>query len=106
NMKSAIVSEIWARQGGRAPSALPAAVKAVAPRLTSADAKAFAPDMKVISSFSVYYFVIINNHWGGNIEAPATKINGTVVPAGGTFDFWHVVGDLRQLPGTGAGKAL
>src|SRR4030095_11145221 len=106
NMKSAIVSEIWARQGGRAPSALPAAVKAVAPRLTSADAKAFAGKMKMISSFSVYYFVIINNHWGGNIEAPATKINGTNVPAGAVFYFWDTVGDLRKLPGTGPGNAI
>ena len=41
--------------------------------------------MRVISSFSVYYFVIVNNHWGGNIEGPATVINGTVVPAGGNL---------------------
>ena len=49
---------------------------------------------------------IVNNHFGGNIEAPATKINGTVVPAGGVFDFWKVVGDLRKLPGTGPGNAI
>ena len=71
------------------------------PKLSSADAKRFAPKMRVISSFSVYYQVIVNNHFGGNIEAPATKINGTVVPPGGKFDFWKVVGDLRKLPGTG-----
>ncbi len=71
-----------------------------------ADAKAFAGKMRPISSFSVYYWVIVNNHWGGNIEAPATKINGTVVPAGGTFDFWKVVGDLHKLPGEGPGNAI
>ena len=62
--------------------------------------------MRPISSYSVFYWVIVNNHWGGNIEAPATKINGTVVPAGTTFDFWKVVGDLRKLPGTGPGNAI
>ena len=62
--------------------------------------------MRPISSFSVFYWVIVNNHWGGNIEAPATKINGTVVPAGGVFDFWKVVGDLRKLPGEGPGNAI
>ena len=62
--------------------------------------------MKVISSYSVFYWVIVNNHWGGNIEAPATKIDGTVVPPGGKFDFWKVVGDLRKLPGTGPGNAI
>ena len=62
--------------------------------------------MRVISSYSVYYFVIVNNHWGGNIEGPATVINGTVVPAGAKFDFWKVVGDLRNAPGTGPGNAI
>ena len=62
--------------------------------------------MRSISSFSVFYWVIINNHFGGNIEAPATKIDGTVVPAGGKFDFWKVVGDLRKLPGAGPGNAI
>ncbi|HET7030441.1 MAG TPA: peptidoglycan binding domain-containing protein, partial [Candidatus Limnocylindrales bacterium] len=105
-MKAAIVDEIRARQEGTARAPLGAIVKAVDPKLSSADAKALAPKMKMISSFSIYYFVIVNNHWGGNIEAPATKIDGTVVPAGGVFDFWKVVGDLRKLPGTGPGNAI
>ena len=105
-MKAAIISEIAARQAGAAASPVEAVVKAVNPKLTTADAKAFAPKMRVISSYSVFYWVIVNNHWGGNIEAPATEINGTVVPAGGKFDFWKVVGDLRNAPGTGPGNAI
>ena len=96
--KAAIVSEIGARQAGAAATPVEAVVKAVDPKLTTADAKAFAPNMKVISSYSVYYWVIVNNHWGGNIEGPATVINGTVVPAGTKFDFWKVVGDLHEHP--------
>jgi len=105
-MKAALVREIGARQAGATASPVAAVVRAIDPKLTTEDAKAFAGKMQVISSFSVYYFVIINNHFGGNIEAPATKINGTVVPAGGVFDFWKVVGDLRKLPGTGPGNAI
>jgi len=105
-MKTAIMSEIQARQAGSLGSPVAAVVKAVDPKLTTADANTFAPQMRPISSYRVYYFVIINNHWGGNIEAPATKIDGTVVPAGGVFDFWKVVGDLRRLPGTGPGNAI
>jgi vancomycin resistance protein YoaR len=105
-MKAAIISEIDARQTGAAPSSVGAVIKAVDPKLTTADAKAFAGKMRQISSFSVYYFVIVNNHWGGNIEGPATVINGTVVPAGGKFDFWKVVGDLHDAPGTGPGNAI
>jgi vancomycin resistance protein YoaR len=106
SMQAGIVGEILSRQAGAAPAPVPAAIKAVDPKLSTADAEAYAPKMKVISSFSVYYYVIVNNHWGGNIEAPATKIDGTVVPPGGVFDFWEVVGDLRKLPGTGPGNAI
>ena len=104
--KAAIISEIGARRAGTAAQPVAALVKAVDPKLSLADAKAFAPKMKPISSYSVFYWVIVNNHWGGNIEAPATKINGTVVPAGGTFDFWKVVGDVSRLPGVGPGNAI
>jgi vancomycin resistance protein YoaR len=105
-MKAAILTEIGARQAGSTGSSVPAVVKAVDPKLTTEDAEAFAPKMQIVSSYRVYYFVIVNNHWGGNIEAPATKINGTVVPAGTIFDFWKVVGDLRKLPGEGPGNAI
>ena len=104
--KAAITSEVGARQAGAAGSPVEAVVKAVDPKLSSADAKAFAPKMKVISKYSVFYWVIVNNHWGGNIEAPATAINGTVVPAGAKFDFWKVVGDVSRLPGVGPGNAI
>ena len=104
--KAAIISQIRARQGGMAAQPVAAVVKAVDPKLSSADAEAFAPKMKVIGKYKVYYWVLINNHWGGNIEAPAKKISGTVVPAGAKFDFWKVVGDLRDLPGTGPGNAI
>jgi vancomycin resistance protein YoaR len=105
-MQAVVIGQIGARQANVAAAPLAAVVKAVDPKLSTAEAETFAPKMKVISSFSVYYFVIVNNHWGGNIEAPATKINGTVVPPGGIFDFWKVVGDLRKLPGTGPGNAI
>ena len=105
-MKAAILGELAARQGGAAATTVAAVVKAKEPKLTRADAEAFAPRMKMISDYSIYYWVIVNNHWGGNIEGPATVINGTVVPAGAKFDFWDVVGDLRDAPGTGPGNAI
>jgi vancomycin resistance protein YoaR len=105
-MKAALISEIKTRQMGAAASPVAAVVKAVDPKLSTADAKAFAPKMRQISSYSVYYFVIVNNHFGGNIEGPATVINGTVVPAGAKFDFWKTVGDLHDAPGVGPGNAI
>ncbi len=105
-MRAAILSAIGARRAGVAASPVAAVVKAVDPKLTTADAKAFAPKMKDISSYSIYYWIIVNNHWGGNIEGPATVINGTVVPAGAKFDFWKEVGDLHDAPGVGPGNAI
>ncbi len=106
DMKAAIISQIQARQAGSAPQPVEAVVKAIDPKLSLADAKGFAAKMRPISSYRVYYWVIVNNHWGGNIEGPATKINGTVVPAGGKFDFWNVVGDVSKIPGVGPGNAI
>src|SRR5215217_1237295 len=71
--KAAIVSEIAARQADAVASPVAAVAKPVDPMLSTADAQRFAGKMRVISSFSVYYQVIVNNHFGGNIEAPATK---------------------------------
>ena len=105
-MKAAILGELASRQGGAAATTVAAVVKVKEPKLTRADAEAFAPKMKMISDYSIYYWVIVNNHWGGNIEGPATVINGTVVPAGAKFDFWKTVGDLRDAPGTGPGNAI
>jgi vancomycin resistance protein YoaR len=105
-MKAAIVSEVASRQAGSAALPVEAVVKTKQPKLTSEDAEAFAPRMKMISDYSIYYWVIVNNHWGGNIEGPATVLNGTVVPAGAKFDFWKEVGDLRDAPGTGPGNAI
>jgi vancomycin resistance protein YoaR len=105
-MKAAIVGQMAARQAGTATEPLAAAINVVDPKMSKAQADAFAAKMVPISSYSIFYWVLVNNHWGGNIEAPATKINGTVVPAGGVFDFWKVVGDLRNLPGTGPGNAI
>ena len=101
-----VAAQLQARASGGATASVEAVVTVAKPGLSTADAKAYMSKMRPISSFSVYYFVIINNHWGGNIEAPATKINGTAVPAGGVFDFWKVVGDLRKLPGAGPGNAI
>src|SRR5438876_5261926 len=61
-MKAAIASEIGVRRAGAAASPLAALVTAVDPKLTTADANAVAARMRPISSFSVYYFVIVNNH--------------------------------------------
>ncbi|MFN8628915.1 MAG: VanW family protein [Chloroflexota bacterium] len=104
-MKDAIIAQMAARQAGTAVGPLDRRESRPA-QLSSEAAAKYASKMKVISSYSVYYWVIINNHYGGNIEGPANVINGTVVPAGAVFDFWKVVGDLHKVPGVGPGNAI
>jgi vancomycin resistance protein YoaR len=101
-----VAALLQTRAAGGPTATVPAVLAIAKPALSTDEAQGFAGKMRPISSFSVYYFVIVNNHWGGNIEAPATKINGLVVPAGGVFDFWKEVGDLRKLPGAGPGNAI
>ncbi|MFL5750000.1 MAG: VanW family protein [Chloroflexota bacterium] len=103
---SRVTDLLQARATGGKDAPVEPALTVTEPNLTTAGANAVAGKMRPISSFSVYYFVIVNNHWGGNIEAPATKINGTVVAPGEIFDFWKVVGDLRKLPHAGPGNAI
>jgi len=100
-----IATQLTARQSGTAVQPVTAVVKVIPPKLGT-DLAAVAAKMVPISKYSIYYWVIINNHYGGNIEGPANVINGTVIPAGGTFDFWKVVGDLHNVPGVGPGNAI
>ncbi|HEX5465797.1 MAG TPA: VanW family protein [Candidatus Limnocylindrales bacterium] len=66
-------------------------VKPVQPAVTTAMAEAEAPHMQVLGQWSTTYTVYIENYYGKNIQIPVTQIDGTVVAAGATFDFWKTV---------------
>jgi vancomycin resistance protein YoaR len=88
-----------------APS-VAAVVVVTKPKLSTEEAQKVAPLMKRISTWTTYFPISERNHFGANIWLPAQFINGTVVPPGGTFDFWRVVGPITTARGFGKGGAI
>lgn len=104
--KAAILAQMAARLAGTAVEPLPAAVKTVAPRLSSELAAASAPSMVVIGQHTTWFSVWIGNGYGANIWVPTKLIDGYVVPPGQTFDFWKVVGNPSPEQGFTQGNAI
>ena len=88
-----------------APS-VAAVVVVTKPKLSTEEAQKVAPLMKRISTWTTYFPISERNHFGANIWLPAQFINGTVVPPGGMFDFWRVVGPITTARGFGKGGAI
>ena len=86
--------------------AVAAVVVVTKPKLSTEEAQKVAPLMKRISTWTTYFPISERNHFGANIWLPAQFINGTVVPAGGTFDFWRTVGPITAARGFGKGGAI
>jgi len=78
----------------------------VQPDYTTAQATADAPKMRRVSYWDTLFVPSDHNFFGKNISLPTATINGYVVPAGGTFDFWKVVGEVSRRTGYGRGGAI
>ncbi len=73
---------------------------------TTEQAMVDAPKMKRVSAWNTSFPVSERNFFGKNISVPTTKIDGYVVPAGKSFDFWKVVGEVSRKTGYGSGAAI
>ncbi len=82
------------------------ALTVTAPALTTEEAKAAAPKMKKISTWTTYFPISDRNHYGANIWIPAIDIDGYVVAPGAKFDFWNAVGPITRARGYGDGGAI
>ena len=103
NSVVAITSALEARAGGATPAPVSAAVLAVAPKLTTAQAEKAAPLMVRLGTWTTYFPIYYGNSFGANIWLPALQINGTVLAPGQTFDWWRVVGPVDVAHGYGLG---
>ncbi len=88
------------------PPAVEPALIVTKPELTTEEAATVAPTMSRISTWTTYYPIGEKNGFGANIEIPARYIDGTVVPPGGVFDFWEVVGTVSRAKGYRQGGAI
>ncbi len=82
------------------------AFTAVAPSLSTDEARQTAPLMEVVGSWTTHFFPGISNYWGKNISIPAATIDGYVVAPGAWFDFWKVVGVPTLAEGYGLGGEI
>jgi len=95
-----------ARAAGTASTEIRPALAVTEPALTTAEAKAAAPKMKKISSWTTYFPIWERNNFGANIWIPALTIDGYVVGPHETFDFWKAVGSVSISKGYGLGGAI
>jgi vancomycin resistance protein YoaR len=103
---SRVTALLATRATGGANARIEPALTITAPNLTTDEAKAVAPRMKKISTWTTYFFITERNHFGANIWIPAMDIDGTVVGPGETFDFWKAVGPVTRSRGYGDGGAI
>jgi vancomycin resistance protein YoaR len=98
--------QIRAQSGPGTGGPVTAVVKVVKPVLSTAQAKAAAAKVTVISSWTTYFDLGLHNGFGVNIWIPATTINGYVVQPGQTFSFWGAVGEVSLAKGYKLGGAI
>lgn len=101
-----ILAALQARIDGGGPAQASMAMLVVEPEFSYEQAQAMAPRVEKISSWRTNFVPGVLNANGRNISVPTDKIDGTVVAAGGTFDFWRVVGMPTLEDGYGYGGAI
>jgi vancomycin resistance protein YoaR len=97
---------IAARSAGGTDETIEPTVKVTQPALTTAEAKAARPKMRLIKGWTTYFPISEKNGFGANIWIPARLIDGYVVAPRATFDFWDAVGPVTRAKGYRAGGAI
>ena len=103
---SNVVAALDVRAGGSTKASAPLAMAVVHPNLTNAEARAAAPRMEMLSTWTTYYVPGDGNFWGANISIPAQDLNGKVIAPGEWFEFWQGIGPVTLERGYGYGGAI
>ncbi|MBA2275963.1 MAG: VanW family protein, partial [Chloroflexi bacterium] len=101
-----IVAALEARGEGAADAPVDLAISPVAPRYTTAQAEAAAPQVVRVSNWTTAYTVDERNFNGNNITIPTSRIHGQAVAPGRQFDFWRAIGSVSTEDGYGPGGAI
>ena len=97
---------VAARLAGGTPKGIEPKVTVTQPALTTAEAKAARPKMRLLKSWTTFFPISERNGFGANIWIPARLIDGYVVAPRATFDFWDAVGTVSRAKGYKAGGAI
>ncbi len=101
-----LLAALERRATGATVGSLPLVVNVTEPALTTAEAEAALPQMRLISSWTTYYVPGEGNGWGNNINIPAFDIDGRNLAPGETFSFWGSVGPITEERGFAYGGAI
>jgi len=102
----AILAALNGRTGGGGSTRVSLSIVALEPSFTTAQARALAPRVEQLSSWTTNYISSERNFFGANIQVPTRVVDGTVVAPGETFDFWGIVGSLADYPEIGPGGVI
>ncbi len=103
---ASVVAALEQRAAGSSKPGAALAMGVVQPALTNAEARAAAPQMELLSTWTTYYVPGDGNFWGANINIPAQDLNGRVVAPGEWFEFWQGIGPVTLERGYGYGGAI
>jgi vancomycin resistance protein YoaR len=103
---AALLAVLEQRAAGSVVPSAALSVGVAQPLLTTREARAAAPRMQMISSWTTYYVPGDGNFWGANISIPAQDLDGMVVAPGEWFDFWKDIGPVTLERGYGYGGVI
>jgi vancomycin resistance protein YoaR len=101
-----VIGALAERIAGTDVTDLQLSVSVTEPALTTAEAAAILPQMRMVSSWTTYYVVGEGNGFGNNISIPAWDIDGTNVAPGEWFSFWGGIGPVSVDRGYRYGGAI
>jgi len=101
-----LVATLEARAAGRTRSSMLLDVRLQEPGLTTAEAQAALPNMRMVSTWTTNYVPGVSNGFGVNISIPAHDIDGTTVAPGDWFSFWGGLGPINTARGYTQGGAI
>jgi len=101
-----LLAALEGRASGTAMASLALNVNVVEPALTTAEAEAALPQMRMVSSWTTNYVPGVANGYGANISIPARDIDGTTVAPGEWFSFWAGLGPINTARGYTYGGAI
>jgi vancomycin resistance protein YoaR len=103
---SSMADALRGRAASVAKRAVPLAIVASAPALSTRAAEAAAPRMRRISTWTTHYVPGESNFWGANISIPANDLDGYVLAPGEWFSFWNGIGPVTVSRGYGYGGVI
>ena len=101
-----LLASLTQRGQGAPVASLALAVDETEPQLTTEEAEAILPEMRMVSSWTTYYVSGEGNGFGNNISIPAWDLDGYNVAPGEWFSFWGGIGPVTVERGYRYGGAI